>query len=109
MTWTSAASGNWDPAGTTEESIVAAQTTNGTYVLVIDASNMTAGKTVEFWLKTKAKSGSTSRIAYHMIYFGLQTGDPNKYSIPVPVDTEILVTGKCDDATITFDYNLLRQ
>lgn len=108
MSWTSASSGNWDPAGTTEETIISAQTTNGTYVLVVDTNALTNGNTVEFWVKTKCKTGSTSRIAYYACYTNAQ-GDPNKYSIPVPVDTEILVTGKCSDATLTFDYNLLRQ
>lgn len=108
MSWTSATSGTWSPGGTTEETVISAQTTNGTYVLVVDTAALANGETLEFWIKTKHASGGTSRIAYHVAYSHAQ-GEPNKYSVPVPVDTELLVTGKVSNASRTFPYNLLRQ
>ena len=75
---------------------------------MIDTSALVNGETLEVFIKTKVKSGSTSRVAYAM-HFAHAQGAPNKYSVPVPVSDELLVTGKCSNAARTFDYHLLRQ
>lgn len=67
------------------------ETTAGVYVLVIDTANMVNGDIVTLKIKTKYASGGTSRLAYSATYAHAQA-DPNKYSVPVPVDAEIVCT-----------------
>ena len=56
---------------------------------------------------TKDKTGGTSRIAYIATYAHVQA-EPHKYSVPVPVDTEIKVTIEQTDGTARdYDWNLL--
>lgn len=89
------------------EHTLATITTAGTYVLVVDANAMVDGDYLELRAKTKAKSGSTSRQAYFARYANTQ-GDANKYSLPVPVDTEVVFTLKQTAGTgRTFDWNIL--
>lgn len=76
----------------TEHSLVT-DGTNQTYVLVVDTGNMQNADELELRLKTKVRTGGTSRIAYTATYRHAQ-GDPNKYSIPVPADIEIAATLK---------------
>lgn len=75
------------------EQTLATVTTANTYVLVIDANAMANGDVIELRLKTKARSGGTSRLAYFATYANVQ-GQPNKYSVPVPVNVEIIATIK---------------
>lgn len=76
----------------TEHTLVT-DTTNKVYVLVVDTANMALGDILELRIKTKARSGGTSRQAYSKTYAHVQ-GDPNKYSVPVPADVEIVATLK---------------
>lgn len=106
MAVTSAASGTQTAVLTTEHTL-ATKTDAGVYVLVVDTANLANDETLELKLKTKAKSGGTSRLAYSAIYKHAQ-GDPNKYSIPVPIDTEIIATLTQTGGTgRDFDWNLL--
>lgn len=75
------------------EHTLATVTTAGTYVLAVDTGNMVDGDTLELRLKTKVRTGGTSRLAYFVTYVNAQD-DPNKYSVPVPVITEIVATLK---------------
>lgn len=106
MALTSAASGTQTATLDTEHTLTT-KTDAGVYVLVVDTANLANDETLELKLKTKVKSGGTSRLAYSAIYKHIQ-GDPNKYSIPVPVDTEIIATLKQTGGTgRDFDWNLL--
>lgn len=108
MAVTSANSGSQTATIGTEHTL-ATETTAGVYVLVVDTGNMVDGDKVELRLKTKARSGDTSRLAYRGTYRHVQL-DPNKYSIPVPVDTEVVATLKQTDGTgRAFPWNLLRM
>lgn len=107
MAVTSVASGTQAAVISTEHTLTT-QTGAGVYVLVVDTGNMVADDELELRLKTKAKSGGTSRLAYIATYRHAQ-GDPNKYSIPVPIDTEIVATLKQTAGTgRNFDWNLLK-
>lgn len=108
MALISAASGSQSASISTEHTL-ATITDPGVYVLVVDTVNMVNGDELELRLKTKAKSGSTSRLAYSQTYIHAQ-GELNKYSIPVPVDTEIVATLKQVAGTgRSFDWNILRM
>lgn len=87
---------------------LATQTALGIYVLCVDTANMLAGDVVVIRVKTKYATGGSSRTAYTFTYGDVQT-EPNKYTIPVPVDTEIAVTLQQTAGTgRTFPWNLLR-
>lgn len=75
------------------EHTLATDGTDHTYILAVDTGNMQNGDELELRLKTKVRSGGTSRIAYGATYKHAQ-GDPNKYSIPVPANIEIVATLK---------------
>lgn len=80
----------------------------GTYILIVDTNNMVNGDTVILRIKTKCKTGSTSRLAYEAVYSHAQAMI-NKYSIPVPIDTELICTLEQIDGTgRVFDWNLLK-
>ena len=84
------------------------ETSAGIYVLVVDASNMVAGDIVTLRIKTKYASGGTSRLAFSATYAHVQA-EPNKYSPPIPVDTEIICTLEQTDGTgRDFYWNLLK-
>jgi hypothetical protein len=84
------------------------ETTPGVYVLVVDTANLVAGDIVLLRIKTKYTTGGTSRLAYIKEFAGVQT-EPNKYSVPVPVDAEIVCTLEQTDGTgRDFPWNLLR-
>ena len=85
------------------------ETVAGVYVLVVDTVNMVNGDVLELRIKTKYASGGTSRLAYSQTYAHVQS-DPIKYSVPVPVDTEIICTLKQTAGTARdFPWNLLRS
>jgi len=68
---------------------------------------MDNGDVVILRIKTKCKSGSTSRLAYEAAFSHVQA-DKNKYSIPVPVSDEIICTLQQTAGTgRDFDWNLL--
>jgi len=89
------------------EHTLATETTAGVYVLVVDTNNMAVGDIVTLRIKTKAKTGSTSRLAYIKTFSHTQI-EINKYSPAIPVDTEIVCTIEQTDGTgRSFDWNLL--
>ena len=60
----------------------------GIYVLLVSTNNMQAWDILNFKMKTKRSSCDTLNIAYQYTYADVQV-ENNKYSVPVPVDTEI--------------------
>lgn len=107
MTVASNQSGSQTATISTEHSLGSAITAAGVYVLVVDTNAMVNGDILELRIKTKAKSGSTSRLAYVATYAHIQS-DPNKYSVPVPIDTDFVCTLKQTAGTgRVFDWNIL--
>ncbi len=102
------ASGTQSATVSTEHSL-ATDTTNKTYVLVVDTNAMANGDVLELRLKTKVLSGSTARVAYTGVYSNAQGADnANKYSIPVPANQSIEATLKQTAGTgRSFDWALL--
>lgn len=89
------------------EHTLSTQTLNATYILVVDTSNMVNGDVLELKIKTKVLSSSTSRIAIEAKFSNIQS-DPNKYSIPIPSNNEIVATLKQTAGTgRNFDWALL--
>ncbi len=89
------------------EHTLATDTTGKTSVLVVDTGNMADGDVLELRLKTKVLSTSTSREAYNAIYAHKQAV-PNKYSVPVPANIEVVATLKQTAGTgRAFDWALL--
>lgn len=108
MAVTSAASGSQTATISTEHTLTTI-TTAGVYVLVVDMVNLANGDTVELRAKTKCKTGSTSRLAFVASYQHAQA-EINKYSIPIPVDTEVVFTLKQTAGTgRVFDWNALKM
>jgi len=84
------------------------QTGIGIYVLLVDTSAMQSGDTVALKIKTKRHTGDSSVLAYTFTFTGVQT-EPNKYSVPVPIDTEIICTlAQTAGTGRTFPWKLLR-
>jgi hypothetical protein len=75
------------------EQTLTTQTTSQTYVLVVETVNMANGDEIELRIKTKCRSGGTSRLAFEATYRDAQA-EPNKYSIPIPANIEIVATIK---------------
>lgn len=85
------------------------ETTAGVYVLVVDTYNMALGDVLILKIKTKAKTGSTSRLAYTKTFSNIQI-EINKYSPAIPIDTEIICTLEQTGGTgRDFDWNLLKM
>ena len=98
---------NTQTAVISTEHTLATETTPGVYVLVVDTANMALGDVVELRIKTKYTTGGTSRLAYKQTYAHIQS-EINKYSIPIPVDAEIICTLKQTAGTgRDFPWNLL--
>lgn len=107
MTVSSNQSGSQTATIGTEHTLGSAIAAAGVFVLVVDAANMANGDVLELRIKTKAKSGATSRLAYVTTFAHAQT-EPVKYSVPVPVDTEFVATLKQTAGTgRAFDWNIL--
>jgi len=87
----SAANGSQIATINTEHSLTQQNAAVGVYVLVVDTANMQAGDDLSLRIKTICKSGGASMTAYTLNYTGVQA-EPNKYSLPVPVDVEIICT-----------------
>jgi hypothetical protein len=108
MSVSSVGSGTQTATVTTEHTLDT-ETSPGVYVLVVDTANMVNGDILELRLKTKDKSGGDSRLAYLATFAHVQIC-PHKYSIPVPVDTEIIATLKQTAGTgRNYDWNLLKM
>jgi hypothetical protein len=75
------------------EHTLATSTTGKTYVLVVDTVNMVNGDELELRLKTKARTGNGSQVAYTAAYANVQA-TLNKYSVPVPANIELVATLK---------------
>lgn len=86
----SAASGSQTATIGTEHSLTQ-QTGVGIYVLLVNTTAMIAGDTLILRIKTKRSFGDSSIIAYSYTFIDAQD-EPHKYSVPVPVDTEIICT-----------------
>jgi len=90
------------------EHTLATETGAGVYVLVVDTNVLANGDQLIIRMKTKAKSGSTSRLVYEATFFNVQ-GELNKYSPAIPIDTELICTIEQTDGSVrTFDWNLLK-
>lgn len=102
-----AASGTQTAAIGTEHQLTS-QTGAGAYVLVVDANNMAAGDTLTLKIKTRVIGGGELRLAYTMSYADLQS-EPNKYSVPVPSNNEIVATlTQTAGTSRDFPWSLLR-
>lgn len=107
MAVTSVATGTQTAVINTEH-VLTTQTAAGVYILVVELTNLAAGDAVTLRIKTKYATGGTSRLAYSAIYANALE-ELNSYSIPVPVDTEIVCTLKQTDGTgRDFPWNLLK-
>lgn len=107
MTITSKTSGSQSATISTEHTL-ATITDPGVYVLVVDTVNLAAGDQLELRAKTKCKSGSSSRLAFIAGYAHAQA-EINKYSVPIPIDTEVIFTLKQVAGTgRSFDWNILQ-
>ncbi len=84
-----AASGTVTPTTLgTEQALAAADTTSGTYVLVVDTVNVVNGEIVDLRIAGIVLAAGTERTIYRVSYQHLQ-GEPIKYSPPVPSDVSI--------------------
>lgn len=103
---TSIASGTQTAVVNTEHTL-ATDTTNQTYVLVVDTANLVNGDTLELRIYTIALTAGTERLAYTATYSHAQ-GDPMKYSVPVPADISLKATLKQVAGTArSFPWKLL--
>lgn len=84
-----------------------AQTDTGTYVLMVDCSNMVNGDVTRLKMYVKPRSASTSAVAYSATYAHAQA-DPVKISPPVPSLHEVKWSLEQTDGTgRAYDYNLM--
>jgi hypothetical protein len=74
-----------------EVQLAAGNTTNKTFVLVVDTSAMTNGDVLELRIYVKARSGSGELLAYSMTFAHAQS-DPIKFSPPVPANIHFRAT-----------------
>lgn len=86
-----AASGSLTAQVNTEHSLTQQTNKVGIYVLLVDTGNMAAGDSLTLKIKTMRSGGDQVKTAYAYTYTDAQT-EPQKYSVPVPVDTEIICT-----------------
>lgn len=109
MAVTSVGSGSQVISALDTEYTLDTETDAGIYVLVVDCNVLANGDTLVIRMYTKAKSGSTSRIAYQQAFSNIQI-ENNKYSPAVPIDTELACKIEQTDGTErTFDWNLLKM
>lgn len=93
MAWTSEANGTQSASvGTTHT--LHTDTDNKTFILKVDANNMTNGDSsnaadeLDLIIETKVLTGGTSRIVYQRHFFGTQS-EPILISCPVPSNYSI--------------------
>ncbi len=106
MTWTVAATGTTTISSTNEVTI-ATDTTNGTYVLEVDTTNLILGGLLEIRVKT-ATVGTTAQM-WKGTYQHPQTNN-HKASPPVASDRSITctLTMPAGSGTAAYDWKLLR-
>ena len=75
----------------TTEHTLATITTDGSFVIGIDAANMTLGDELIIRVKLKVRSVGTTRLAYEATYAHVQN-EPVILSIPVASTNEIVFT-----------------
>lgn len=103
---TSVTSGTQTATVNTEHTL-ATDTTNKTYVLVVDTGALVNGDTLELRLYTIVLASGTERVAYMATYVHAQP-DPQKYSVPVPADISLKATLKQTTGTgRSFPWKLL--
>lgn len=102
----SAASGTQTAVITTEHTL-STQAVAGTYVLVVDTSNMVNGDVLELRAKIKVLTGG-SALQYLLGSYANVQADAVKMSLPVPSLYSIVVTLKQVAGTgRNFDWNLV--
>lgn len=99
-------SGTQSTSATTEHTL-ATITDAGTYVLVVDTADLALGEELILRAKTKVLTGGTSRLAYEAPFRHAQAA-PNVYSIPVPVDIEVVFTLEHDAGSGSFPWKVLQ-
>jgi hypothetical protein len=88
---------------TVEDAVV-----NGTFVFVVDTSNMANGDQLELAVKTRMTALGTTRVAYKAGYAHAQA-ELIKHSIPLATDTRITATIKQTAGTgRNYDWKVLR-
>lgn len=90
--------GGTQTATLTTEHTLATVTDAGVYQLVVDVSALALSEILTLTLKTKVRTGATSREAWRTIIQHVQAV-PNVYSIPVAVTTEIVAILRQDNGT----------
>ncbi len=107
MTWTVSASGTTTALSTTELTL-ATDTTNGTYVLEVDTSNLALGDLFEIRIYTASATAGTTAQAWKGAYQHLQINN-HKISPPVASDASIKCTvTQSTGVARTFAWKLLR-
>lgn len=81
MAVTSVAAGNLLATGS-QQDILAANTTAGVFVVIVDTNPMVAGDIMELRIFNKVNN-NTERLAYYAVYAHVQA-QPIKFSVPVP-------------------------
>jgi hypothetical protein len=96
------------------EHALSTQGSAGVYVLGVDTNAMTSGDIIQLKISTQLLHDGTSNIAYQAI-FANQQSEPIKYSVPVPVDNQIIVSIQQADISGTagtgrdFPWSLLKM
>ena len=107
MALTSSTSGSQTATLDTEHTL-ATITTAGTYVLTVDTAALVNGETLTLKIKTKIRSGDTSRLVYEGVFKHGQ-GAPNKVSPAIPVIVDGVFTLTQSGGTgRAFPWNILR-
>ena len=75
----------------TTEHTLATITTDGSFVIGVDAANLVLGETLTLKVKLKVRSVGTTRLAYEATYSHVQN-EPVILSIPVASTNEIVFT-----------------
>lgn len=76
------------------EHTLATETDDATYVLLVDANELSPGEELELSIRTKILSGGTTRDLFRRVYNGETMTDPILMSLAVPSDQEIVFTLK---------------
>lgn len=71
-----------------EQTLGAAQTSAGVYVLALDLINLAAGDVAELYIYVKTLTGSTARLLDKITWTNAQ-GDPNFQTVPIVVPYEV--------------------
>lgn len=106
MAVSSAANGTQAATISTEHTL-STQAVAGTYVLMVDTTNMVNGDVLELRVKAKTLTGGSALQVVMGTYSNVQA-DPVKVSIPVPSVYSLTATLKQTAGTgRNFDWNLL--